>query len=75
MSFVFLAEQGENQAFLKIVKPGFVRDNISFSVLCTEECRRHSSIPTFQTFRGKNGELHQSVPDYLKGEFADLSIF
>jgi len=75
LSFVFLAEQGENQAFLKIVKPGFVRDNIPFSVLCTEECRRHSSIPTFQTFRGKNGELHQSVPDNLKGEFADLSFF
>ena len=75
MSFVFLAKQGDKQVFLKIVKPGFIRDNIPFSVLCTEECRLHSSIPTFQTFRGKNGELHQQVPDQLKGEFAELSFF
>ena len=75
MSFVFLAKQGDKQVFLKIVKPGFIRDNIPFSVLCTEECRLHSSIPTFQTFRGKNGELHQQVPDQLKGDFAELSFF
>jgi hypothetical protein len=75
LSFVFLAEHGMNQVFLKIVKPGFIRDNIPFSVLCTEECRLHSSIPTFETFRGKNGELHQHVPDYLKGDFAELSFF
>ena len=75
MSFVFLAKQGDKQVFLKIVKPGFIRDNIPFSVLCTEECRLHSSIPTFQTFRGKNGELHQHVPDQLKGDFAELSFF
>jgi len=75
LSFVFLAEQGDKQVFLKIVKPGFIRDNIPFSVLCTEECRLHSSIPTFQTFRGKNGELHQRVPDFLKGDFAELNFF
>jgi hypothetical protein len=75
LSFVFLAKQGDKQVFLKIVKPGFIRDNIPFSVLCTEECRLHSSIPTFQTFRGKNGELHQQVPDQLKGDFAELSFF
>ena len=67
LSFVFLAEQNGIKAFLKIVKPGFVRDNIAFSVLCTEECRLHSSIPTFQTYRGKNGELYQTVPEYLEG--------
>ncbi|MBC8219043.1 MAG: hypothetical protein H8E67_00550, partial [Proteobacteria bacterium] len=75
MSFVFLAKQGNKLVFLKIVKPGFIRDNIPFSVLCTEECRLHSSIPTFETFRGKNGELHQHVPDQLKGDFAELSFF
>ena len=75
MSFVFLAEHGMNQVFLKIVKPGFIRDNIPFSVLCTEECRLHSSIPTFETFRGKNGELHQCVPEYLKGDFVEPSFF
>ena len=75
LSFVFLAEQGMNQVFLKIVKPGYIHDNIPFSVLCTEECRLYSSIPTFQTFRGKNGELHQRVPDYLKGDFTELSFF
>ena len=75
LSFVFLAEQGDNQVFLKIVKPGFIRDNIPFSVLCTEECRLHSSIPTFKTFRGKNGELYQSVPNSIDGDSAELSFF
>ena len=75
LSFVFLAKQGGNQVFLKIVKPGFVRDNIAFSVLCTEECRLHSSIPTFQTFRGENGKLHQIVPEYLEGVSGDLRMF
>ena len=75
LSFVFLAEQNRIKAFLKIVKPGFVRDNIAFSVLCTEECRLHSSIPTFQTYRGKNGELYQTVPEYLEGLSGELSLF
>ena len=75
LSFVFLAKQNGNQVFLKIVKPGFVRDNIAFSVLCTEECRLHSSIPTFQTYRGANGQLHQTVPENLEGESGDLSLF
>ena len=75
LSFVFLAKQGINQVFLKIVKPGFIRDNIAFSVLCTEECRLHSSIPTFQTYRGENGELHQTVPQILAGISGDLSMF
>jgi len=75
LSFVFLAEQHRIKAFLKIVKPGFVRDNIAFSVLCTEECRLHSSIPTFQTYRGKNAELHQTVPEHLEGLSGELSLF
>ena len=42
---------------------------------CTEECRLHSSIPTFQTFHGKNGELYQTVPEHLEGFSGDLSLF
>ena len=75
LSFVFLAEQNRTKAFLKIVKPGFVHDNIAFSVLCTEECRLHSSIPTFQTYSGKNAELHQTVPEHLEGLSGELSLF
>ena len=64
-----------NQAFLKIVKPGFIRNNIPFSVLCTEECRRNSSIPTFRTFRGRNGELHQLISENLQRDYTELSFF
>ena len=44
-------------------------------MLCTEECRLHSSIPTFQTYLGKNGELYQTVPEYLEGLSGELSLF
>jgi len=44
-------------------------------VKCTEECRLHSSIPTFQTFHGKNGELYQTIPEHLEGFSGDLSLF
>ncbi len=76
LSFAFIARQNENQVFLKIVKPGFVRSNIPFSVLCTEECRLHSTIPTFRTYRGANGKLYQAVPEKLANvAAAALSLF
>lgn len=76
LSFAFIAQQNENQVFLKIVKPGFVRSNIPFSVLCTEACRLHSTIPTFRTYRGANGKLYQMVPEKLaNAPAAALSLF
>ncbi|SFP90560.1 hypothetical protein SAMN05216419_103110 [Nitrosomonas cryotolerans] len=76
LSFAFIAQQNENQAFLKMVKPGFVRSNIPFSVLCTEECRLHSTIPTFKTYPGANGQLYQIVSAKLANVSANLlSLF
>lgn len=76
LSFAFIAQQNEHQVFLKIIKPGFVRSNIPFSVLCTEACRLHSTIPTFKTYRGINGQLYQVVPDKISSAPSDvLSLF
>ncbi|MBA2484338.1 MAG: hypothetical protein H0V39_07950 [Nitrosomonas sp.] len=76
LSFAFIAQQNENQFFLKINKPGFVRNNIPFSVLCTEACRMHSTIPTFKTYRGDNGQLYQVVPKKITNvPTAALSLF
>lgn len=76
LSFAFIAQQNEQQFFLKIIKPGFVRSNIPFSVLCTEACRLHSTIPTFKTYRGINGQLYQVVPEKISNvPSAVLSLF
>jgi hypothetical protein len=76
LSFAFIAQHNEHQVFLKIIKPGFVRSNIPFSVLCTEACRLHSTIPTFKTYRGINGQLYQVVPDKISTvPSAVLSLF
>lgn len=76
LSFAFIAQQNAHQFFLKINKPGFVRNNIPFSVLCTEACRMHSTIPTFKTYPGANGQLYQVVPkNIINVPSATLSLF
>lgn len=61
LSFVYRIRQNKNFVFVKIVKPGLVKDNLPLSVIATEEARK-KNMPCPKTFAGKDGKLYQHVP-------------
>jgi hypothetical protein len=72
LSFVFTAEQEKEdgtiaKAFLKIVKPGDVQDNIPASAVAIKELHENTSVPTIPPFYGVNKQLTHELPDAIAG--------
>jgi Ser/Thr protein kinase RdoA (MazF antagonist) len=66
LSFIFEVKDGDKHAFVKIVKPGLVQDNIALSTIATETARE-AGQPCPKTFAGLDGKHYQVVPDNIDG--------